>query len=243
MKPTILPSSALGLTYAFIIITMMSGAPTTTVLLVQASTVSKFWKKIDFFASSNGSMINETMKQIDEIQPFVCPTLKSDVICTTDWDPYICGNSTTTQCEYSNDCVAQGSGFNVTTECIRSSEPSTELPVIEEAASNCPTHLSPDFFCTAHWDPYECGINKCFYGNDCEAWAAGFNVTTNCTRVATSVPTFTTASTNCPTIPSDLFCEESWKPYLCVDQCQYSNDCYASASGFNVANDCIPLPV
>jgi hypothetical protein len=243
MKPTMIPS-----TQYIVILTIATSSfcVLTTNVFVEASTVSKVWKKINFFTASNGSKINETMSIVDEIQPtpvvqevFVCPTLKSDVLCSTDWDPYICG---TNQCEYSNDCVAQGSGFNVTAECRKSSEPSTEAPVTEDATVACPTQQSPDFFCTAHWDPYECGANKCQYGNDCEALVAGFNVTTNCTRVATTAPT-TTTTNDCPTLPTDLFCEEIWKPYICADKCRYPNDCYASASGFNVATDCIELPI
>ena len=236
MKPTtsIIPST-FALTYAVIFTISSCCVPTN--VLVQASTVTKVWKKINFFTSSNGSAINETMSNMDEI----CPTLKGDIICSTDWDPYVCG---TTQCEYSNDCTASGSGFNVTTECRKSSDPSTEVPETEDAFA-CPTQTSPDLFCSAHWDPYECGANNCLYGNNCEALVAGFNVTANCTHVATAAPTepLTAQTADCPTLPTDLFCEEIWKPYLCVDKCRYPNDCYASASGFNVTSDCIQLAV
>ena len=240
MKTTIITS-----TYAVIFTIAGNSFCAPSNVLVQASTVRQAWKMIKFFTSSNGSVINNTFSTMDVIQPspvvqeeFVCPTLQSDVMCSTEWDPYICG---TNQCEYSNDCAAQGSGFNVTAECRKSSEPSTELPVVMEDAFACPTQLNPDLFCLTYWDPYECGENKCLYGNDCEALVAGFNVTTSCTNVATTEPT--AAPTDCPSLPSDLFCEEIWKPLLCVDKCRYPNDCYASASGFNVANDCIELPV
>ena len=260
MKATTRFLSPWGLTptvIGILFVTSWSGSSIITGVRAE-TTLNKLWKKIEFFTSTNGSIINETMSQMDEIEPspeptFVCPTLQSDVICSTDWDPYICG---THQCEYSNDCVARNSGFNITTQCQKASEPSTEVPATEDAsssvsgssASNCPTQQNPDLFCTTHWDPYECGIHKCRYGNDCEALVAGFNVTTHCTRVGStnsSSSSNTTSNTafDCPVFPPDLFCEEVWQPYLCVDQCQYTNDCYATASGFNVTSDCIALPV
>ncbi len=217
MKSMIMPSTRC-LTYAVLLQTT-----------VRASMVTTAWNKIDFFAIR----VNETMSQVD-VTPPACPTLRSDVFCSTDWDPYICG---TNACGYSNYCDAEGSGFNVTTECEKSI-------VTESAVASCPDWLTPDFFCAAYWDPYECGPNNCEYGNECEATLAGFNVTTNCTSSVMSEPSMSpTRKPNCPSIPEDLFCEESWKPYLCVDSCRYSNDCYASASGFNVTSDCIELPL
>ena len=218
IKSTMIMPSTRGLPYAVLLTSM-----------VRASTVTYAWDKIDFFALR----VNQTMSQVDVTPPPACPTLRSDVVCSTDWDPYICG---TNACGYSNYCDAEGSGFNVTTECEKST-------LTENAVASCPDWQVPDFFCAAYWDPYECGPNNCEYGNECEATLAGFNVTTNCTSSATSQPSMSpTRKPNCPSIPEDLFCEESWKPYLCVDSCRYSNDCYASASGFNVTSDCIELP-
>lgn len=46
-------------------------------------------------------------------EEFQCPTMANGMICTTDYAPVICDNV----CNYSNQCVAQASGYGVNTHC------------------------------------------------------------------------------------------------------------------------------
>jgi hypothetical protein len=40
----------------------------------------------------------------------------------------------------------------------------------------------------------------------------------------------------CPEIPPDFFCTSEFQPVICDDECEYNNDCWAEAAGFNPDN-------
>jgi hypothetical protein len=111
-------------------------------------------------------------------------------------------------------------------------------PVPIEEAFACPS-TDPDFFCEQSWDPILCD-EVCQYSNECEAFASGYNATTQCRSTVTPIPVEEDAI-ECPTMNPDFFCEQSWDPVTCDDVCQYSNTCEAAASGFNVTTQCFPV--
>jgi hypothetical protein len=102
---------------------------------------------------------------------------------------------------------------------------------------NCPD-MAPETFCDTTWDPVLCD-DKCQYGNACEAAASGYDTTTQCVSVATPVTVEETSG--CPAMDPDLFCEQTWDPVICDNDCQYGNVCEASAAGFNVTTACVPV--
>jgi hypothetical protein len=106
-----------------------------------------------------------------------CPITDPTWMCVSTFDPVQCQqNATTTLCDYSNDCMAQGAGWNVGMQCM--------LAVTETHSNpkNCPTP-SNKAFCTFEYQPVTChrGVFEgCEYGNACIAKAAGFNAKQHC---------------------------------------------------------------
>lgn len=46
----------------------------------------------------------------------------------------------------------------------------------------------------------------------------------------------------CPTAPKGYVCPAYYAPVVCgPDDCFYSNDCWASLAGWNVATECTPV--
>lgn len=100
----------------------------------------------------------------------------------------------------------------------------------------CPV-MAPNTVCEESWDPVLCD-NECQYGNSCVATMSGYDTTTQCVSVDTTVEE---ASGACPPMDPDKFCEQIWEPWLCDGTCQYSNICEADAAGFDVTSVCLPV--
>ena len=161
-----------------------------------------------------------------------CQDSRSNSACPSNIAPVSCGPPGGKQCGYSNQCLADSSGYNSNQCCAAVPDgvacPSINAPVecgsipcvynsICEAeaagATDCCPQVPSDTICTGENMPVKCG--SCEYANQCLADAAG---ATDC----------------CKAVPEDTICTLENMPVKC-GSCEYANQCLADAAG---ATDC-----
>jgi hypothetical protein len=104
-----------------------------------------------------------------------CPVTGPAITCMKEFEPHMCSKGKgSPQCEYSSACLAQGAGWNVSTQC--------EAAMIKPL-STCPKANKP---CSKLYEPYVCSDDEhkgCKYQNKCLARSAGFRIRKHCKKV------------------------------------------------------------
>ena len=164
--------------------------------------------------------------------------------CSSDIAPVSCGPPGGKQCGYSNQCLADSSGYNSNQCCAAVPEGTLctsiaapvecgNIPCVYNSqceadaagATDCCAQVPSDTICTGENMPVKCG--SCEYANQCLADAAG---ATDCSAV-----------TECSAVPEGIACTANYEPVTCgADKCAYSNQCEADAAG---ATDCCRNPI
>jgi hypothetical protein len=112
-----------------------------------------------------------------------CPITSSTWSCYEMYSPVQCtlDKEDSPVCEYANDCLAQGAGWNMDPEALECQS----LELAMEPEKDCPVP-GRDVACTLDYNPMVCSRGSwegCEYDNACMAKAAGFNVKKHCEEV------------------------------------------------------------
>jgi hypothetical protein len=162
------------------------------------------------------------------IDPEECPPVNSGANCPTNTDAD--EETSCRGCKYANACQASGAGFLIRRDCQLAAFVNSG---VEDFGNNlnCPSVKATDL-CLDLIDPVAC--NNCEYGNGCFADQAGFNVKTECEKVATPPPV-EEGFVN----PALLLCRTPDPSFLCFDnilltcganECLYNSTCQANAA-------------
>jgi hypothetical protein len=162
------------------------------------------------------------------IDPEECPAVASGANCPTDT-----GEDERTSCrgcKYANACQASGAGFLIRRDCQLAAFVNSG---VEDFGNNlnCPNVKATDL-CLDLIDPVAC--NNCEYGNGCFADQAGFNVKTECEKVATPEPVkegfVNPALLNCRTPDPSFLCFDNILLTCGENECLYNSTCQANAA-------------
>jgi hypothetical protein len=168
-----------------------------------------------------------------------CPVPKAGVMCTADFRNTSCGSP---PCFYSNPCNAGATGAWKEGDCTVLDDPT---PVV--ATDTCPP-TNPTVRCASSPDAYQCGDNNCYYGSECVATTSGWDVDTECDRVAliANGPDYTYNANGCPLTDPSVMCTMEVDPVKCRSNsnstiaCRYSNACQAEGAGW-ASEECMSL--
>ena len=98
-------------------------------------------------------------------------------------------------------------------------------------------------YCPLLYQPVVCGDELCEYSNFCFANLAGYNHSECTEKVASDQSNNSTSTQNvtCPSPAVDQVCILLYEPVICgtIEQCEYSNNCFAELAGYNSTN-CLP---
>jgi hypothetical protein len=166
------------------------------------------------------------------IDPGECPLVKADANCPTDTS--VDEETSCRACKYANACEASGAGFLIRRDCQLAAFVNSGIEDFGNSL-NCP-NVKATALCLDLNDPVSC--NNCEYGNGCFADQAGFNVGTECEKVATPPPVedgyINPAFRLCKTPDPSFSCFNDVLLSCGENECLYNSTCQANAAAVNL---------